>query len=277
MEGDETTAPSVIGAEELELEVPRGRGCSPTAESSEEEQVLIWRAKAVSWTSIALSVVIGVAGLAVGLEDGALAIAGLGGETLLDAISSIMVLWRFKKGKARTFQDEQEAEERKAARDALRERHSALGIGGGFVAFAALLLALAATHVHLLFFLDAAVEEKELKGVNMTLFIAWPSFVLFVVLALLKWRLARQLDSLVLRQDALCTAFGAFLAVVTAIAATIEEVLDEKAEGNLAFGLIDPLVSGFIAVLMMAEGVRTLRHNWRPGDRERTSLTASAT
>lgn len=65
-------------------------------------------------------------------------------EAVLDGLSSLLVLWRFKLGKRRDFADAAAAAAAKEARDARRERQSAVGIGGTFVAAAVMLCGMAA-------------------------------------------------------------------------------------------------------------------------------------
>lgn len=249
--------PEVIGAAEQAHD--GGKQEQPPA--PDDDMRHIQQAKMVSWMSLVVSLLVGVVGLSTGLRDGALAILGLGGETLLDAVSSAMVLWRFKTAKPRHFQDAEEAARRKARRDELRERRSSLGIGWAFVCFAIFLLLLAAQHVVVAGTEkpeDVALEEE---GANIAAILSWPCIVLFGAMAWFKHHLAAQLQSEVLKQDAVCSAFGAVLALITGVAGVLEEIFTRSGSDSLAFGLVDPVASSCIAILILREGVHTIRNN----------------
>jgi divalent metal cation (Fe/Co/Zn/Cd) transporter len=231
---------------------------NPASLKSPEQLALESSAKLVSWISIIISLIVGGAGIGVGLQGGALAVVGLAGETLLDAVSSTMVLWRYKKGKAREFKDAEEAQRRMEDRDNERERRFTLIIGVAFVVFATLLLISSLVHLtH-----QWTSEEAEETSATDSLFVAWPAFFIFIVLAVWKFRLAEQLQSKTLRQDAICTVFGAVLALITGIASTCEKLLVTEGDDDKdAFGIVDPLASILIAVLVGGEGMRAIYHN----------------
>eukprot|EP00439_Symbiodinium_sp_Y106_P058827 s1692_g8.t1 len=97
----------------------------------------------------------------------------------------------------------------------------------------------------------------------------WDSLVaIFMYLAVWKYRLSKQLGSQVLRKDALCSVLGAFLALICAIAAMLEQVI----EGNpKAVSGIDATAGLGIALMLGFEGLRTLKHNlwdWETEHRE---------
>eukprot|EP00913_Durusdinium_trenchii_P030044 g28154.t1 len=80
-----------------------------------------------------------------------------------------------------------------------------------------------------LFGWDPATPEhvqEERSGALYTSLLAWPSAVIFGLLAVWKFRLSKQLGSEVLRKDALCSVLGALLALICALAAVLEEVVD---------------------------------------------------
>eukprot|EP00927_Polykrikos_kofoidii_P077428 TRINITY_DN74365_c0_g1_i1.p1 TRINITY_DN74365_c0_g1~~TRINITY_DN74365_c0_g1_i1.p1 ORF type:complete len:307 (-),score=59.17 TRINITY_DN74365_c0_g1_i1:88-1008(-) len=267
---------AVLGRGHEEEEVVPELAKPPSPEPDLEEKQLIQRAKEISYFSIVVSALIGFTGLAIGLRDGALAILGLGGETLLDGVSSAMVLWRFKRPKTREFQDEEEARARKESRDALREQKSAIGIGIGFVLFGVFLFVTSVYQIVFKHVLAPDTIESEREGANLSTLVALPSFFLLVGLGGLKWRLGRMLDSLVLRQDAICSAFGALLSLITGLAGYIEEALDHAGQDSAAFGVIDPTASALISLLIFGEGVRTIRHNRSPADTERNRIETSS-
>jgi len=73
-----------------------------------------------------------------------------------------------------------------------------------------------------------------------------------------KFSLATELQSQVLRKDALCSALGALLAFISAVAATIEEI---NWESPGIIELVDIIAGNIIAMILCLEGVRTLQHN----------------
>lgn len=231
---------------------------SPSALKSDSQIQLEYKAKLVSYISIVISVIVGGAGIAVGLQGGALAVVGLAGETLLDGVSSLMVIWRYKKGKSRRFKDAEEAQRRIEERDSERERRFTLVIGIGFVAFAVVLCSASLAHL----FHQWASDDAEEASATDSLYVAWPAFVIFIVLAVIKFDLATKLQSKTLRQDAICTAFGAVLALITGIASTCEKIMvDEKPGDESAFTVVDPMASILISLLVGGEGMRAISHN----------------
>lgn len=215
------------------------------------------RAKIVSVISIIVSIIVGIFGIIVGLGGGALAVIGLAGETLLDAISSGMVLWRYKKAKVRQDENEEAALQRLETRAVERERRFTLYIGIMFIAFAVVLLLTSLVHLNH----QWTKEEAEERAANYTFAVSWPALVVFTVLAVVKFRLAEQLQSKTLRQDAICTVFGGVLALITGIASTCENLLSNEDDDNDAFGIVDPLASVVISLLILGEGIRTVYHN----------------
>merc|ERR1719277_1255728 len=190
--------------------------------------------------------------------DKELALVGFGMEALLDALSSALVLWRFKKPKARQHKDEEAALRFQSARDLRRERNSSIGIGATFVMSSALLLLSAAVKLVAFDGADAAQAEAEIDGANWSLILSLPFAVIFGGLAYCKFQLAGALRSQVLRKDALCSLLGAALAGICACAGLAEEALSENAERMAA---VDAVASAAIALILMAEGGRTLWHN----------------
>jgi len=243
----------------------------------------IRRAKLVSALSIAISIVVGVSGIGIGIGGGALAIVGLAGETLLDAVSSVMVIWRYKKPKLRPNETEEQARVRLHARAVDRERRFTLIIGIGFVLFAVLLLPISVSHLNHRWKRES-IEEKdadysfvvsipahlnhrwkresiEEKAADYSFVVSIPACVSFISLAFVKFKLAIELESKTMRQDAICTIFGAALALITGMASLLEHALASKGDDKDAFGIVDPIVSMIIATLILGEGLRTVYHN----------------
>lgn len=238
---------------------PSGCGAASGAPPSEAEMARrVSTARLVSVVSIAGSLVAASFAFSIAFWEKALPLAGFGGESMLDAVSSTLVVWRYKTPKKRQFADSQQAQQRKLERDARRERNSSLGIGLTFVVLAALLLVFAAAKLALYEPRRHAAEEK--KGADYGAMLAWPSAVFFGILAWIKFRLARELESQVLHKDALCSALGALLALIVAVASLLEELASDSPAG---MELVDVLAGTVIAVIILREGVVTVRGNLR--------------
>lgn len=269
---DAAPLPQVIGA--AEQQAPQS--VKRMGQLSEEEEAsYTHQAKLVSQVSILISLLVGFIGVSTFLRDKDLSMLGLGGESLLDAISSALVLWRFKTPKGRTFEDAVAAAEFKALRNARRERRSALGIGVAFIALAVLLFTLSAKHMWEAG--EATPDELlyEEDGMGTGLMVAVPSIGVFALLAWYKDFLSEELNSEVLKQDAKCTAFGAVLALITAASALLEELFSHSDMDSVAFGLVDPLAAGCIAALIFRDGAHTIRENLPEVTRESAGLSDS--
>jgi len=264
--------PNKLGNQELgqdlELEDASGRS-GRHASGPDDEALLILSARKVSMLSIVVSLVLAFLGFGIGLSENVLSVIGFGMEASLDGISSALVMWRFKTGKKREFRDAEAAAAAKEARDARRERNSAVGIGVTFCASAFFLTISAAWKV---FEWDPETPEhlvEEHSGAIYTSLLAWPSCAIFMYLAVWKFRLSKQLGSQVLRKDALCSVLGAFLALICALAALLEQVV----EGNpKAVSGVDAAASLGIALILAFEGLRTLKHNLWDWETEHVEL-----
>jgi divalent metal cation (Fe/Co/Zn/Cd) transporter len=69
----------------------------PTAVTSGdgERDRLIWRAKALSWGSLVYMVIEGAVGIAAAVAAGSVALLGFGLDSAIEALASIIVIWRF--------------------------------------------------------------------------------------------------------------------------------------------------------------------------------------
>jgi len=247
--------PNRLGKEDPGLEVDNELKADNNEPSDAD---LVLSARKVSMLSIFISLVLAILGFSIGLSENVLSVLGFGMEATLDGISSALVMWRFKTPKQRQFRDAEAAAIAKEARDARRERNSAVGIGATFVVSA---VVLCLSSVWKLFGWDPSTPEhmqEEHSGAIYTSLLAWPSAVRFSLLAVWKFRLSKQLGSEVLRKDALCSVLGAFLALICAIAALLEEVVDGNAK---AMAVVDSTASFGIAMILLFEGVKTLKHN----------------
>eukprot|EP00435_Cladocopium_sp_Y103_P066600 s1508_g28.t2 len=128
--------PNRLGKEDPGLEVDD----ELKAENNEPSDAdLVLSARKVSMLSIFISLVLAILGFSIGLSENVLSVLGFGMESTLDGISSALVMWRFKTPKQRQFRDAEAAAIAKEARDARRERNSAVGIGATFVVSAVVL------------------------------------------------------------------------------------------------------------------------------------------
>lgn len=240
-----------------------GNHSCTTDMESDRQRDLILRARCISIFSLAASTVVAFLGISLGLAEETISLIGFGCEALLDAISSALVVWRFKTPKRKQFQDQAEAEAAQQRRNAVRERNSAIGIGCIFC-FSAVMLLLSA--VSKITSWDPTTEEhieEERQAVFYASLLAWPSAFIFGGLAIVKFKLGQQLKSQVLEKDALCSVLGAIMAFVCAIAAIIEQVSSGSPEEVV---WVDAAAGSTIALILFIEGARTLWHNRAGGD-----------
>lgn len=228
------------------------RPASPSTpyDRTPEEEELVYQIKGVSWLSVFASIVIAIFSFSIGINDGVLSLVGLGLEMVLDAISSLLVLWRFKNPKKKKFTDVEAALAKKLQRDALRERNSTIGIMIVFIVFGFALAVkslIKLTHGH-----PADRDEDYLEtGAVYSVWITACAAIVFGVLTIAKYELARRSGSTVLMKDAICSALGVILSLVVFFCSLFEE------EG---FWYADPVAALVIALMMFVEAFRTWRH-----------------
>ncbi len=80
----------------------------PAGPTPEERDRLIWRAKALSWLSLAWMTVEGAVAITAALLAGSVALLGFGLDSVIEGVASVVIIWRFT-GSRRLSQ---EAEER---------------------------------------------------------------------------------------------------------------------------------------------------------------------
>lgn len=214
-----------------------------------EEALAIQKAKIVSMVTIVVCLSLGTAAIVVGIMDMALALFGLGIEILLDAQSSVVVLWRFKDGKERFYATDSQALKFKMDRDARREAKGARLTALAFTCVAAVLTAFAVVKLVTYNKYDANNHRHELRASLFEMYYSWPTGIIFLILAWIKWTLGDQLDSDVLRLDSLSSFVGAFLALVVGVAG----LLENKDGAWMA----DPVAALIIATILLFTGLRT--------------------
>ncbi|CAD7976262.1 unnamed protein product [Amoebophrya sp. A25] len=176
------------------------------AAAAAEREGHIESARMVAGGTVCYCAFFSLLSLIVGISDGSVALIGLAVEFALDGLTSILVLWRFKKGKARQFASQYEQADFAAKRERRRERNSGIGIGISFMLSALFLICMA------IYKLSAWDDRGEhAKENTATSFyseaIAWPCCIVFGILAAVKRQLAIELGSAVL-YEGICIAFG---------------------------------------------------------------------
>jgi divalent metal cation (Fe/Co/Zn/Cd) transporter len=83
---------------ELPVLTPAGRTITHapgTTASDGERDRLVWRAKALSWLSLAWMIVEGAVAISAALMAGSVALLGFGLDSVIEALASVIVIWRF--------------------------------------------------------------------------------------------------------------------------------------------------------------------------------------
>lgn len=253
--------PQTIGApRETDFNSGPPSGMQPAIEiETANEQYFVRVTKIICMISIVVSFALGLVAFGTAIADETLMLAGLGGEMVLDGVSSILVYWRFKTPKARHFDDAAEWLKHKLERDARRERNSSLAIGITFVILACILCGSALYKLRRWDPVEHLRQQKESASLgNM---IAWPAFLIFGGLAVGKLILSRKLHSRVLSKDAMCSGLGALLSLIVAISATIEEA---NAGDPDKLKRVDGFATLIIAVILLSDGLQTIQQNASP-------------
>jgi divalent metal cation (Fe/Co/Zn/Cd) transporter len=94
----------------------------PTAVRTDdgERDRLIWRAKALSWASLVYMVIEGAVGIAAAVAAGSVALLGFGLDSAIEALASIIVIWRFTGTRRHSESAERRAQQPYIAQDAIR-------------------------------------------------------------------------------------------------------------------------------------------------------------
>jgi divalent metal cation (Fe/Co/Zn/Cd) transporter len=148
----------------------------------------------VSWVCVVWSVLSGVASLVVGLAAGSLSLGGLGASVLIDVISSLVLVWRFRRERG-------SGEFPEAA-----ERRAQLVAAGGLIAISATLVVTGIQHL-------ATHATPDTPGIALGL--AAANLVVLPGLAQWKYRVAAAVGSLALRTDAHITMVGTSTAALS--------------------------------------------------------------
>jgi divalent metal cation (Fe/Co/Zn/Cd) transporter len=191
----------------------------------------------VSWATVSWSVVSGVASLVVGIEAGSLSLGGLGASILIDVVSSVVLIWRFRR------------QRRSAEFPEAAERRAQVVAACGLIAIAIVLAVTGVQH------LVAGVHP----GVPaLALGLAAANLVVLPLLARWKYRVADAVASPALRTDAHITMVGTATSALTLVGLGLDR----------AFGWwwSDAVAALVIAVVAADQGRRSLLAVGEPPD-----------
>jgi divalent metal cation (Fe/Co/Zn/Cd) transporter len=194
-----------------------------------DREPLLRRAIELSALSIALSGIVGVAAVLIGLVSGRLSLLGFGFDASVDSIASIVLVWRFR------------IESTHPHRAARAEHLAELVVSGVLVVLA---LYLAVSGVQAL--ASGAHPSTSVVGIAISIV----SVALLPPLSLAKRRVATALDSGALRADSLLTGIAAVIALISLLAYILTETLGIAGADA---------VGGLIAAAVLArEGLSTI-------------------
>ena len=193
---------------------------------------LLRRALLLSALSVAISGVAGGFAVAIGLATNRLSLLGFGFDAAIDAVASIVLLWRFR------------IERTHPARAERAERLAEVVVGGVLIVLAGYLGWNAA---------QALISGAHPEATALGLAISIASVVVLPAIALAKARVARGLRSGALRADSVLTAVAALLAVISLIGYALTELIG-IAWADAVGGLI-------VAAVLVREGASALRRD----------------
>lgn len=191
---------------------------------------LLERAFLLSAVSVAISGVAGGFAVAVGLASGRLSLLGFGFDAAIDAVASVVLLWRFR------------IEARHPARAERAERLAERVVGGVLIVLG-LYLGIST--------IQALVGDSHPASTPIGLAISLVSVILLPPLSLAKSRVAASLGSRALRADSILTAVAAALALIALAGFAATEWL-----GITWADAVGGLV---IAVVLLREGASAFR------------------
>ena len=193
---------------------------------------LLGRALLLSALSVAISGVVGGAAVAVGLATDRLSLLGFGFDAAIDAIASIVLLWRFR------------IERTHPARAERAERLAEIVVGWVLIVLA-VYLGISAT--------QALIGGAHPASTPLGLAISIASVLVLPPLALAKARVARALGSGALRADSVLTGVAALLALVSLAGFALTEL------AGLTWA--DAIGGLVVAAVLIREGASALRRD----------------
>lgn len=190
----------------------------------------------ISWLSVVWGGLAGVAEIVVGAQAASVALVGIGATVLVDLLSSVVLVWRFRLQAG----DPGEHDHRALA---AAERRAHLMASTGLLVIGAVLV------------VSGAARVSVGKGAHVSaaaIALAAVSVPVLTALAHRKYVIARALPSGALKADAHITAIGATMAAVTLLGLWLTEALD--------LHRADPIAAVVVGALAVVEGVRSLSH-----------------
>lgn len=184
----------------------------------------------LSALSIVWSGVVGSIAVYVALASGSLSLLGFGADAVIDAVASVVLVWRFM------------VEARQPHRTDRVEQAAERAVGIALIALAAY-LALGALRVL------AVGGHAETSTIGLALLVA--SVLVLPPLALAKNRVAARLESGALRADSILTAVAAVLALISLVSLAASDAL--------GLWWADAVAALVVSVIVLREGWSSLR------------------
>eukprot|EP00927_Polykrikos_kofoidii_P072746 TRINITY_DN68836_c0_g1_i1.p1 TRINITY_DN68836_c0_g1~~TRINITY_DN68836_c0_g1_i1.p1 ORF type:complete len:308 (+),score=42.09 TRINITY_DN68836_c0_g1_i1:193-1116(+) len=258
------------------FEFAKAQGC----EHALQQKQNINRVRNVSCASVLVCVLLGVITAVIGLRDRSVSMAGLSGEILLTSVVSAANSRTLRKRWVPEYVDADRVHLMRAIRDAWRDRAKAIGIGIGFLLLGSLLVTACAWQIAYKHIGTPDNVATESEGARFEKHVAFVCFLVFATFASIKRHLAELQECALLREDAALTFFGAVLALIACLGGFLEDFLEHSVKDQhwhtvseiVAFGIIEPLVSTLLALLIFASGICILIHKASPSDFERNAV-----
>lgn len=193
---------------------------------------LVRRAIFLSWCTIIYNIIEGVISIFFGISDGAISLAGFGGDSLIEVASASFVLWRFKGDTSSAKYVPIE-----------RERKATFGIGILFILLAAVTIASA---LHQLYF--QGHPTTTVPGILISSLSL--SFMFFLWKA--KKNVAIELNSAAISKDADCSMACIKLSTVLLVGSGLYFFAP-------SFWWADSIAALVIAIFILKEGIETVK------------------
>jgi divalent metal cation (Fe/Co/Zn/Cd) transporter len=175
-----------------------------------------------------------IAGFTISISTNSSATLGYSLESLVDLVSSLIVVWRFHGGEA-TSKEELEK----------REKRASIGIAGLMVILGICVFSVAIEHLS---------EGHAPSALHQLISLSVPSLLIFFVLGMLKFNIAIKTQSPAMKKDAVCSLGGAVLSLGVLIGVGLFQSDD-------AIWWFDAFVAIIISILLALYGIRTLVKN----------------
>ena len=188
----------------------------------------------ISIVSAIVTVIAFIAGLSISISTHSSATLGYSLESLVDLVSSLIVLWRFHGGDTANKEELQK-----------REKRASIGIALLMVILAICVFSVAVEHL---------AEGHAPSALHQLISLSVPSLLIFLILGILKFNIAIKTQSPAMKKDAVCSLGGAILSLGVLIGVGLFQSDD-------AIWWFDAFVAIIISILLGLYGVRTLVKN----------------